>query len=93
LKFPVITNVAAEPVTRGWEAKEALKKQVTHPVLWYKSMEKLREMGIDIVVELGAGKVLSGLIKRIARSWAESPTVLQVGDPASLEKVKQILSD
>ncbi|RLE00556.1 MAG: [acyl-carrier-protein] S-malonyltransferase, partial [Candidatus Aminicenantes bacterium] len=92
LKFPVITNVDAEPVTRGSEAREALKKQVTRTVLWYKSMDKLREMSIQTVVEVGAGKVLSGLMKRIARGWDNSPTVLQVGDPASLEKAQQVLS-
>jgi len=92
LEFPVITNVAAELVTRGNKAREALKKQVTRPVLWYKSMEKLKEMGIQTVVEVGASKVLSGLMRRITRSWEQAPDVLQVGDPASLDKVREILS-
>jgi [acyl-carrier-protein] S-malonyltransferase len=91
LAFPVITNVDAEIIQRGEEARDALKRQVTQPVLWYKSMEVLNEANIDVFVELGSGKVLSGLAKRISRGWESSPTLLNVDNPETLEQVKPSL--
>jgi [acyl-carrier-protein] S-malonyltransferase len=92
LKFPVITNVDADVIQKGDKARDALKRQVTRPVLWYKSMEILLKEKVDPLVELGSGKVLSGLAKRISRKWASPPTLLNVEDSASLEKVKDTLS-
>jgi len=92
LKFPIITNVDAEVIHKGDEAKDALKRQVTRPVLWYKSMEMLLEEKADPFVELGSGKVLSGLAKRISRKWASPPTLFNVEDPVTLEKVREALS-
>lgn len=91
LAFPVITNVDAKIIHRGEEARDALKRQVTRPVLWYKSMEVLNEENIDVFVELGSGKVLSGLAKRISRGWESSPTLLNVENPETLEQVKPSL--
>jgi len=92
LKFPIITNVDAEVIHKGDEARDALKRQVTRPVLWYKSMEMLLEEKADPFVELGSGKVLSGLAKRISRKWASPPTLFNVEDPVTLEKVREALS-
>jgi [acyl-carrier-protein] S-malonyltransferase len=92
LKFPIITNVDAEMIHKGDEARDALKRQVTRPVLWYKSMELLLEEKADPFVELGSGKVLTGLAKRISRKWASPPTLFNVEDPVTLEKVKETLS-
>jgi [acyl-carrier-protein] S-malonyltransferase len=92
LKFPVITNVDADVIQKGDEARDALKRQVTRPVLWYKSMEMLLKEKVDPLVELGSGKVLSGLAKRISRKWASPPTLLNVEDSATLEKVRDTLS-
>jgi [acyl-carrier-protein] S-malonyltransferase len=91
LAFPVITNVDARIIRRGEEARDALKRQVTRPVLWYESMEALKEENIDVFVELGSGKVLSGLAKRISRSWESSPTLLNVENLETLEQVKTSL--
>jgi [acyl-carrier-protein] S-malonyltransferase len=91
LAFPVITNVDAEIIQRGEEARDALKRQVTQPVLWYKSMEVLNEENIDVFVELGSGKVLSGLARRISRGWESSPALLNVDNPETLEQVKPSL--
>ena len=91
LNFPVITNVDAKIVHRGDEARDSLKRQVTRPVLWYRSMEILNEENIDVLVELGSGKVLSGLGRRISRSWESSPTLMNAEDPESLEKVRASL--
>jgi len=92
LKFPIITNVDAEVIHKGDEARDALKRQVTRPVLWHKSMEILLEEKADPFVELGSGKVLSGLAKRISRKWASPPTLFNVEDPVTLEKVRETLS-
>jgi [acyl-carrier-protein] S-malonyltransferase len=92
LKFPIITNVEAKVIHKGDDARDALKRQVTRPVLWYKSMEMMLEQKADPLVELGPGKVLSGLAKRISRKWASPPAVFSVEDPVTLEKVKEALS-
>jgi len=92
LKFPIITNVDAGVIHKGDEARDALKRQVTRPVLWYKSMEMLLEEKADPLVELGSGKVLSGLAKRISRKWESPPTLFNVEDPVTLEKAKETLS-
>lgn len=91
LQFPVISNVKATVINRGEEARAALKKQVAETVLWYKSMLKLKEEKIQTVMELGAGKVLSNLMKRISRGWKNPPEIYQAGDPLSLDRVKKSL--
>ncbi len=92
LKFPIITNVDADLIHKGDEARDALKRQVTRPVLWYKSMEILLNEKADPFVELGSGKVLSGLAKRISRKWESPPTLLNIEDPETLEKARETLS-
>ncbi len=92
LQVPLVTNVDARLIQTGEEARDALKRQVSRPVLWYRSMEILRESAVDRCVELGPGRVLAGLIKRIARSWPQPPVVNSVENWESLGKVKQALS-
>jgi len=91
LRFPVVTNVDARPVRSGAEARDALKRQVSRPVLWQDSMERLRAEGLTHFVELGSGKVLAGLLKRISRGWPQPATVLNVEDMDSLEKAQAAL--
>ncbi len=91
LKFPVITNVDAKIIHKGEEAREALKRQVTRPVLWYRTMERLNEEKIDVFVELGSGKVLSGLARRISRGWESSPSFLNLEDSEALDKIRASL--
>jgi [acyl-carrier-protein] S-malonyltransferase len=93
LKFPIITNVDAKIILKGDQARDSLRRQVTRTVLWYSSMEVMGKQKIDACIELGAGKVLSGLVKRIAREWSSSPTLLNVEDMASLEKTNKVLSE
>jgi [acyl-carrier-protein] S-malonyltransferase len=65
LKFSVVTNVEAEVNTLKEKVKGFLVAQVSNPVRWEESMRKMIEKGIEQVVEIGPGKVLSGLMKRI----------------------------
>lgn len=64
---PVVANVTANYVSKGSEIRELLIKQVTSPVLWEDSVNKMIADGITNFVEVGPGKVLSGLIKKINR--------------------------
>ncbi len=91
-RFPVVCNVDARPVRTGAEARDALRRQVSRPVLWLQSMEAMRAAApFEAVVETGPGKVLTGLLKRIARGWPNPPLLLNVEDPASLEKARAAL--
>lgn len=63
--IPVISNVTALPITDPHSIKEGLIKQISSPVLWQQSIEWLCEKGITTFIEIGPGKVLSGLIRRI----------------------------
>jgi [acyl-carrier-protein] S-malonyltransferase len=65
LKIPVVTNVEAEVNTSKDRVKGLLVAQVSSPVRWEESMRKMIEKGIEEVLEIGPGKVLSGLMKRI----------------------------
>lgn len=91
-KFPIVANVDARIIVKGAEAREALKRQVSRPVLWYQSMELMAREKMDVFLELGSGKVLSRLAKRISRSWSFSPTILNIENSADLEEVEKILS-
>jgi [acyl-carrier-protein] S-malonyltransferase len=65
-RFPVYTNVTAEPVTAAADIRSALLAQVTAPVRWEASMRNMVRDGITNFVEAGPGNVLQGLLKRIA---------------------------
>jgi [acyl-carrier-protein] S-malonyltransferase len=66
--IPVIANVSANPMTSASEIKENLIEQLYSPVLWEDSVVKMIDLGVDTFIEIGPGKVLSGLIKKINRS-------------------------
>ena len=64
-RFPVYANVTAEAVTRKEEIKKLLYEQVTSPVKWEQTIKKLAGDGVTEFYEIGPGKVLQGLVKRI----------------------------
>ena len=68
LQVPLISNVDARPVPSKRHVPKLLVEQVTAPVRWQESMEMLRKMEVGAVVEVGPGKVLSALMRRIDRS-------------------------
>lgn len=81
LKMPVVTNVDAEVTSKGSEARDALVRQITLPVRWEDSIRELIEQGVDTFVEVGPGRVLSGLLRQIDRSIHS----FNVEDEASLK--------
>lgn len=86
-KVPLINNLLARPI-RSWpEAKNGLVDQLSSPLLWEETIQRMREDGVDLFIEVGPGRVLSGLAKRIDRKLE----VMNVEDPAGLEKVAAIL--
>ena len=66
--YPVFTNVDAKPVTKDIDIKSSLIRQLENPVLWAKSILEMKSKGINNFIEVGPGKVLQGLNKRIDRS-------------------------
>ncbi len=68
LRVPLVTNVDAEVISTGEEARDALIRQVSLPVRWEESMRALVEQGVGTFVEVGPGRVLSGLLRQIDRS-------------------------
>jgi [acyl-carrier-protein] S-malonyltransferase len=80
-RCPVLSNVDARPSTTAAAARDALKRQVSRPVRWQESMEKMLAEGVNAFVELGPGKVLSGLV----RSADKSVAPWHVEDQKSLE--------
>lgn len=81
-RFPVYRNVDATPVTDAGECREGLVRQVSAPVQWQKTLERMSVDGFDTFVEVGTGTVVSGLVKKTLKG----SRILNVEDPASLEK-------
>jgi [acyl-carrier-protein] S-malonyltransferase len=80
LQMPLVTNVDADTIRKGQEASNALVRQVTMPVRWEESMRLLLDEGANTFVEVGPGRVLTGLMRQIERSV----TTLNVEDEKSL---------
>jgi [acyl-carrier-protein] S-malonyltransferase len=80
-RMPVVTNVDASPLRDGATLRQSLVEQVASPVRWLDSMKLLINHGVGIFVEVGPGKVLSGLVRQISREVNS----FNVDDAASLE--------
>lgn len=87
LNFPLVTNVDAKPVQTGADARDALKRQPSRPVLWSETVRLLLDYGVDTFVEVGPGKVLVGLV----RSVEKSVTMLNADNESSLDQVRAAL--
>jgi [acyl-carrier-protein] S-malonyltransferase len=85
---PVIANVTAAPVSDPAQIRKLLVEQVTATVRWRESVETMKKEGVTRVFELGAGKVLTGLVKRIDREIEGSA----VGTPDDIEAALKALS-
>src|SRR5919205_1370114 len=84
LAAPLVTNVDARVIRTGAEARDSLVRQVSSPVRWRETVELLAREGTGTFVEIGPGKVLSGLV----RQTAPQTRALNVEDAASLEAVR-----
>ncbi len=87
-KIPVFTNVDAEPTTSAIRFKSKMTAQIYSSVMWTQTVEKMVQDGVDTIVEIGPGKVLAGLCKKINPSL----NVLNVYDEESLNAAAQALS-
>ena len=83
LSPPLIANVTAQEVTLGATVRQLLVQQVTGTVQWEASMRRLIALGVDTFIELGSGKVLTGMVKRID----ESVQAFAVNGPEDIEKL------
>jgi len=80
-RFPILANATAEAVVDAAAARETLLAQLTSPVRWVESVERMRDMEPDAWLELGPGGVLSGLVRRIDRGLR----VRSLEDPESVD--------
>jgi [acyl-carrier-protein] S-malonyltransferase len=81
-RFAIVSNVTADVTKRGGRERDLLIEQVTAPVRWVESMRRMVDEGARTFVEVGPGKVLSGLLRQIDRALK----CVSVEDSASLEK-------
>jgi len=88
LSFPVLPNVEATPNRAAERVSELLVKQVDSPVLWEQTIATMAESGVTRALEIGPGKVLAGLVRRIDKRVS----VLSVGDAESVAKVADFLA-
>ena len=65
ISIPLYTNVDAKPITKGRDIKDSLIRQLENPVLWYNSIEKMIRDGFNSFLEVGPGKILQGLNRKI----------------------------
>ncbi len=84
LTCPVVSNVEAVPYQEESKVKPLLVEQVCAPVRWAESIQKMKALGVTRYIEIGPGKVLSGLIKRLDRAATQK----NIGDVASLVKLQ-----
>ncbi len=82
LPLPLVANITAEPVTDPTEIRPLLVEQVTGMVRWRECVLTMKEQGVDTMVEIGAGKVLSGLGRRIDKDLDG----MSVGTPETIEE-------
>lgn len=85
LEIPLFTNVDAIPIESGAEAKRALVRQVASPVRWQEIVEAMASAGVRRFVEVGPGKVLTGLVKKIVKD-AET---FSVSSPEGVQQLRE----
>lgn len=93
LRVPLVTNVDADTITKGEEAREALIRQVTAAVRWEESVRVLIDEGVNTFVEVGPSRVLTGLLRQIERSVAALNVEDEKSLAATMEKIAAARSD
>jgi [acyl-carrier-protein] S-malonyltransferase len=89
LRVPLVTNADAQAIRKGTDARASLVRQVSSPVRWQESIELLAREGVGTFIEIGPGKVLSGLV----RQTLTSARCLNIEDPASLAATRSALTE
>ncbi len=87
-RFPIVSNVTAEPLTDADRIRALLAEQVRSPVEWVRSVERMVAEGVDRMVECGAGSALVGMVRRIA----PGVTAVAAGDPDGLNAAIEMLA-
>ena len=87
--IPIVSNISATPITSEADLRDELARQIVSPVQWTKTVQYLADQGVTTFVEVGAGQVLSGLIKRIVKGV----TPLSVSTAADIEPVARQLHE
>ena len=87
LRIPIVNNADAKFIGTAAELKPSLVRQISSPLYWEDSINRLTADGFDTFIEIGPGKILSGLVKRIARD----AKVLNVEDQKSMGETLQAL--
>jgi [acyl-carrier-protein] S-malonyltransferase len=88
LAFPVIANVDAKPNRDPTRVKQLLVQQVDHPVRWEESVRAMASDGVTHILEIGPGKVLAGLVRKIAKEIE----VLPIGTPVGIEAAAKLFA-
>ncbi|MFQ5781310.1 MAG: ACP S-malonyltransferase [Nitrospiria bacterium] len=89
LRRPLINNLKASKIATWPEARGGLVDQLSSPLLWEETIQLMRREGVDLFIEIGPGRVLSGLLKRIERHLQ----VMNVEDAAGVEKAITVLKE
>jgi [acyl-carrier-protein] S-malonyltransferase len=87
LRVPLVTNVDAEAIQQPEDARDSLIRQVSQPVRWEESIRAILEMGVNFALEVGPGRVLSGLLRQIDRNMASANVEDGKSLRAALEKL------
>src|SRR5215470_1426382 len=93
LRVPLVTNVDADTETSADEARDALIRQVTNPVRWEESVRELIDEGVNTFIEVGPGRVLSGLLRQIERSVSTLNVEDEKSLTATVQKIAQARAD
>ena len=93
LRVPLVTNVDADTIGSGAEAREALVRQVTAAVRWEESVRTLIDEGVNTFVEVGPSRVLTGLLRQIERSVAALNVEDEKSLAATMDKIAAARSD
>jgi [acyl-carrier-protein] S-malonyltransferase len=93
LRVPLVTNVDADTETSGDEARDALIRQVTMAVRWEESVRELIDEGVNTFIEVGPGRVLTGLMRQIERSVGTLNVEDEKSLAATVQKIVQTQAD
>ena len=85
-QVPIIANTTAQPITRAEEVKPELLRQLGNSIQWQRSIEYMGDNGVSTFIEIGPGKVLTGLIKRIRKNV----NTLNIGDVEAIKNIANL---